>query len=59
VELNTRRDLDGDDRGGDPVDDTAERGPPPSVRNEVTSVLPEVLEPMARESHDGAAMAIS
>ena len=46
VELNTRHDLDGNDRGGDPVDDEAKRRPPPGVRNEMTSVLPEILEPM-------------
>ena len=32
------------------VDDEAERGPPPGVRNEVTSVLPEILEPVARKA---------
>ena len=50
VEVNTRDDLDGDDRGGNPVDDEAERGPPPGVRNELTSVLPEILEPVARKA---------
>jgi len=47
VELkHPRHDLDGNDRGGDPVDDEAERRPLPSVRNELTSVLPEILEPV-------------
>ena len=49
MKLNTRHDLDGNDCGSDPVDYEAERGPPPCVRNEVSSVLPEVLEPMARD----------
>jgi hypothetical protein len=52
VELNTRHDLDGDDRGGDPVDHEAERRPPPSICNEVTSVLPEILEPVTRNAED-------
>ncbi len=52
VEVNARDDLDGDDRCGDPVDDEAERGPPPSVRNELTSVLPEILEPVAHKPYD-------
>jgi hypothetical protein len=28
------------------------RGPPPGVRNEMTSVLPEILEPVARKAKD-------
>src|SRR5215211_6601290 len=27
-------------------------GPPPGVRNELTSVLPKILEPVAREAED-------
>jgi hypothetical protein len=38
-------DLDGDDRGHDPVDDHAERRPPACVGDEVAAVLPEVLSP--------------
>ena len=34
------------------VDDEAERGPPPRVRNELTPVLPEILEPVAGEADD-------
>jgi hypothetical protein len=52
VEVNTRDDLDGDDRGGDPVDYEAERGPPPGVRNKLTSVLPKILEPVAGKAED-------
>lgn len=52
VEVNARDDLDGDDRGGDEVDREAEGGPPPSVRNKLTSVLPEILEPMPDKADD-------
>jgi hypothetical protein len=47
AEVNTGGDLDGDDRRCDPVDYEAERGPPPSVRNKLSSVLPKILEPVA------------
>jgi hypothetical protein len=50
VEVNTRDDLDGDDRGGDPVNYEAERRPPPGVRNKLTSVLPKILEPVAHKA---------
>jgi hypothetical protein len=50
VELNTRHDLDGNDSGGAPVDYEAERWPPTGIRNEVTPVLPEILEPVARKA---------
>jgi hypothetical protein len=52
VEVNARHDLDRNDRGGDPVDNEAERTPPSGVRNKLTSVLPEILEPVARETED-------
>src|SRR6266540_1833186 len=52
MEVNTRDDLDGDDRGGDPVTYEAERGPPPGVRNKLTSVLPKILEPVAGKAED-------
>jgi hypothetical protein len=47
-------DADGDqhdeNRCDDPVDDQAERRPPPSVGNILVAVLPQVLEPMAGEA---------
>jgi hypothetical protein len=58
VEVNTRDDLDGDDRVGDKVNYEAERGPPASVRNKPTSVLPKILEPMAGQCRGRAATAI-
>ena len=45
-------DLDGDDRGDYPIDDHAEGRPPPRVRNEVGSVLPEVFEAVTDETDD-------
>ena len=45
-------DLDGDDRGDHPVDDHAEGWPPPRVRNEVGSVLPEVFQAVTDEADD-------
>ena len=50
MELDPCHDLDGNDRGRNPIDDKAERGPPPSIRNEMTSVLPEILEPVAHKA---------
>jgi hypothetical protein len=52
MEVNTRDDLDGDDRRGDPVNYEAERGPPPSIRSKLTSVLPQILEPVAGKAED-------
>jgi hypothetical protein len=52
VEVSAGDDLDGDDGSGDPVDDEAERRPPPGVRDELTAVLPEVLEPVPYEADD-------
>jgi hypothetical protein len=49
---NPRHDLDGNDRGSDPVDYEAERGPPPGVRKEKPLVLPEILEPVACKADD-------
>src|SRR5437660_1141684 len=44
--------LNGDCCGGHPVNDEAERWPPPGVRHELTAVLPEVLEPVAGQAED-------
>ena len=52
VELNTPDDFDSDDRGGNKVNYEAERGPPSGVRNKLTSVLPKILEPVARKAED-------
>ena len=41
-------DLDGDYGRHDPIDDHAEGRPPPGVRDEVSPVLPQVLDTMAR-----------
>src|SRR3954451_5841629 len=38
--------LDDKDRGDEPVDSGAERRPPPGVGHVLTTVLPEVLEPV-------------
>jgi hypothetical protein len=50
VEVDADGDQQDEDRGGDPVDDEAERRPPASVGNIVAPVLPKVLEPMAGEA---------
>lgn len=47
VEVDAGEDLDCDDRGREPVDYEAERRPPPGVRDELASVLPKILEPVA------------
>jgi hypothetical protein len=52
VEVHAGHDLDGDDRRRHPVDDEAERRPPTRVGDELTAVLPQVLEPMAGEADD-------
>jgi hypothetical protein len=43
AEVHACGDLNDDDRGDDPVDDHAERRPPPCVADEVGSMPPEVL----------------
>src|SRR5262252_8204299 len=45
-------DLDGENRGDEPVDGGAERRPPPCVSNVVTALLPEVFETMACVAKD-------
>src|SRR5436305_920339 len=45
-------DLDGEDRGDEPVDGGAKRRPPPCVGNVVAALLPEVLETMACVAKD-------
>jgi hypothetical protein len=45
-------DLDGDYGRNDPINDHAEGRPPARVRDEVSPVLPQVLQPMARQSDD-------
>jgi len=52
AELHAGGDLDGDDRGDDPVDDHAERRPPARAGDEVAAVLPEVLESVAGQAGD-------
>ncbi len=52
MELNPRHDLDSNDRRGDEVNDKAERRPPSGVRDEVTPMLPEILEPVSYQSDD-------
>jgi hypothetical protein len=52
VEVNTGDDLDGDYRGRDPIKYEAGRGPPPGVRNKLTSVLPQILQPVAGKAED-------
>jgi hypothetical protein len=52
VEVNAGDDLDGDDRGGRPIDDQAERRPPACVRDELPAVLPKILEPVAGETEN-------
>ena len=54
MEVNAEEDLDGDDRRGNPIDDEAERRPSTRVRDELSAMLPEVLEPMARETSKNA-----
>jgi hypothetical protein len=44
--------LHGDDRSGDPVDDKAERGPPPGVGNKPTAMLPKIFQPVTRQAND-------
>src|SRR5438132_3852803 len=52
VEMNAGDDLDGDDRRDRPINRKTERRPPACVRNELTAVLPEVLETVAGETDD-------
>ena len=52
MEGNSVDDRQGDDRGGDPIDGHAERGPPSRGGHEVTSMLPQVLQPVADEADD-------
>ena len=47
VKVGADDDLDGDDRGDREVDHEAERRPPPRVGDELTAVLPRVLQPVA------------
>jgi hypothetical protein len=50
TEIHARSDLHNDDRRDDKVHRHAKRGPPARVGDEVSVVLPEILEPMADES---------
>jgi hypothetical protein len=52
MEMDAGDNLDGDNRSDCPVDDEAERRPPPRVGDEMTPVLPEVLQPVASETDD-------
>jgi hypothetical protein len=52
VEMHAGDDLDGDDRRDRPVNHKTEGRPPACVGNELTSVLPEVLETVAGETGD-------
>src|SRR3954451_19302925 len=48
MKIDPGEDLDGDRGRRDPIDDHAEGGPPAGVRDEVSPVLPQVLEAMTR-----------
>ena len=50
VKVHAGHNFDGDDRRRHPVDDEAERRPPTRVCDELTAVLPQVLQPMACEA---------
>ena len=50
AEMYARSDLHDDDRRDDKVHRHAKRGPPAGVGDEVSAVLPEILQPMADES---------
>jgi hypothetical protein len=52
VKVDASDDLDGDDCRDHPVDHKTERRPPPCVGDELTAVLPEVLEPVAGKADD-------
>jgi hypothetical protein len=52
VEVHAGHNFDSDDRRRHPVDDEAERRPPTRVGDELTAVLPQVLQPMAGEADD-------
>src|SRR3954454_7159077 len=52
AEAYARDDRDGDDPRGDPVDDQAERRPPPRGGHKLASVLPEILESVADKADD-------
>ena len=52
VELHACHDLDSDDRCRDRVDDEAERWPPTRVGDELTAVLPQILDPVGDETRD-------
>src|SRR6266480_5676786 len=49
VEVEPRDDLDTDDHRNDPVHGRTERRPPSGSRDELTSLLPRILDPMGRE----------
>src|SRR6185503_6992811 len=50
AEVHARGDLARDDRGGDKVDGSAERRPPPCAADEVGSMLPEILEAVSGQA---------
>jgi hypothetical protein len=52
MEVNAGDDLDGDDRGGRPIDYQAEGRPPARVRDELPAVLPKILEPLGTETEN-------
>jgi hypothetical protein len=52
VEVCAGDDRDGDDCRGNPVNDQAEGRPPSGVGYELAAVLPEVIEPVAKETGD-------
>lgn len=52
VKVDAGGNQDDKDRSGYPVDDEAERRPSTRVCDELTAVLPQVLQPMACEAHD-------
>src|SRR6266480_4828332 len=49
VEVEPRDDLDTDDHRNDPVHGRTERRPPSGSRDELTSLLPRIFDPMGRE----------
>src|SRR5690348_2001960 len=52
MESGSCNDLDGEDRGDEPVDGGAKRRPPPGIGNVVAAFLPEVFETMGGVAKD-------
>jgi hypothetical protein len=50
MEVNARDDLDDDDRRGDPVDPRGRTGATTGVGDELPTVLPQILEAVARQA---------